>query len=386
MSNTSLIFAVFSVIVGVLLLGIWSNIHAYAQQLPSSPPAAGSSSVSITTISAELKAKMCDPSNPSLKVVNTTESKICGIPKTVKPRLVSSSATPPPTSAVSSLPPQQTTKSTKPTTAAATVAALPKQQQHIATTTANNTVSRSTGGPTGATIAPVSNASNRSLSSSPIAPQVNAISQQQPPPQPVTGINITARQNYTAINSTSGQNYTFAATSPVVASDKLLYLGYHGGDDDTPTNDDSGSKHKDSSDIKTSTRHSIRSISDSDSTEKKTTTSSAIKLDITHSVNGDSSPKHKDSSDTKTSTRHSSSSSTTTDDGSTGKKKKTSSSTKTDRDHSTSGDSGSKHKDSSATKRSSHSDDGSKSSSSDLASSIRNKVDSIIKNSLRGVR
>jgi hypothetical protein len=64
------------------------------------------------------------------------------------------------------------------------------------------------------TIAPVSNPSNRSLSSpspsSTIAPQVNALSQQQPL-QPVT-----------AINSTDGQNYIFAATSPVVASGKLL--------------------------------------------------------------------------------------------------------------------------------------------------------------------
>jgi hypothetical protein len=40
-----------------------------------------------------------------------------------------------------------------------------------------------------------------------LAPQVNSISQEQP----VTGINCTA-----------GQNYTFAATSPVVASGKLL--------------------------------------------------------------------------------------------------------------------------------------------------------------------
>ncbi|MFL6346360.1 MAG: hypothetical protein ACJ71A_13075, partial [Nitrososphaeraceae archaeon] len=190
MSSTSSIFALFSVLVGILLFGIWSNTHVFAQQLPlSSPPAAGSSnSLSTTTISAELKAKMCDPSNPSLKVVNTTESHICGIPKTVKPPLVSSSATPRPTSAVlsSSLPPQTTTKPT--TTTAASVTTTPKQQQQVATTTTNNntnnnTVSRSTGAPTAATIAPVSNASNRSLSSplpsSPIAPQVKAISQQQ---------------------------------------------------------------------------------------------------------------------------------------------------------------------------------------------------------------
>jgi hypothetical protein len=81
MSNTSSIFAVFSVLVGVLLFGIWSNTHVFAQQQlssSSSPPAAGSSSssVSTTTISAELKAKMCNPSNPSLKVVNTTDTQV----------------------------------------------------------------------------------------------------------------------------------------------------------------------------------------------------------------------------------------------------------------------------------------------------------------------
>jgi hypothetical protein len=106
MNHTTLIFTVFSLLVGVLLFGIWSNMHAYAQQSSSptlsasSPPTGGSLS---TTISPELKAKMCDPSNPSLKVVNTTESHICGIPKTVKPPSLSS-ATPPPTSSVSSSP------------------------------------------------------------------------------------------------------------------------------------------------------------------------------------------------------------------------------------------------------------------------------------------
>jgi hypothetical protein len=40
---------------------------------------------------------MCDPSNPDLKVVNTTESGICGIAKTVKPPLLSAAATPPQT-------------------------------------------------------------------------------------------------------------------------------------------------------------------------------------------------------------------------------------------------------------------------------------------------
>ncbi|MFL6365904.1 MAG: hypothetical protein ACJ719_11970, partial [Nitrososphaeraceae archaeon] len=56
-----------------------STAVVYAQQLSSSSsPAAGDSSSLSNTISSELKAKMCDPSNPTLKVVNTTESNICG--------------------------------------------------------------------------------------------------------------------------------------------------------------------------------------------------------------------------------------------------------------------------------------------------------------------
>jgi hypothetical protein len=316
MDHKTFIFTVFSILVGTLVFAIWSNSYVYAQQLPSSSSSPASSSSSLSnTISPELKAKMCDPSNPSLKVVNTTESHICGIPKTIKPPSLSA-ATPPTSEVSSSSPPQQTT-TTKPT-AVASVAAPKKQQQQIATTNNNTAVSRSTGGATGATMAPVSNPSNRSLSSSPspIAPQVKTISQRQ---QPVIGI-----------NSTAAQNYTFTPTSPVVASDKLLYLGYHGGDDGTPTNDDSSSKDKSSSsDTKTSTPHIRISATDNGSTEKKTT-----------------------------------------------------STTKPDRDHSTNDDSGSKHKDSSDTKSSSHNDDDRKSSSSDLASAIRNKVHSIIKKAL----
>jgi hypothetical protein len=344
MNHTISIFAVFSVLVGVLLFGIWSNIHAYAQQsssptLSASAPRTGGS-VS-TTISPELKAKMCDPSNPTLKVVNTTESNICGIPKTVKPP--SLSAATPSTSAISSsLPPQQTTTTTKPT-AVASVAAPRKQQQQqqIATTNNNNSASRPTGGATGATIAPVSNHSNRLLSSSPspIAPQVKAISQQQQQqqqqqPQPVK-----------AINSTAGQNYTFAAISPVVASGKLLYLGYHGSDGTPTTDGDSSSKDK------VDTKPSAHSSSSSSSTS-------------THS-----SSKDKDSSDTKPSTDHSKSS-TKTDNGSTEKKK--TSITRSDRTHSINDDSSSKHKSSSSdTKSSSHNDDdGGSKSSSELASII----------------
>jgi len=36
------------------------------------------------TVSPELKSKICDPNNPKLRFVNTTESNICGVPKTIK--------------------------------------------------------------------------------------------------------------------------------------------------------------------------------------------------------------------------------------------------------------------------------------------------------------
>src|SRR5215212_8402738 len=70
----------------VLTLGIpvaatLASFTVNAQQLSRSP----SSSIPRTTaISENLKSEMCDPSNPSLKVVNTTEARICNIPKTVK--------------------------------------------------------------------------------------------------------------------------------------------------------------------------------------------------------------------------------------------------------------------------------------------------------------
>jgi hypothetical protein len=202
---------------------------------------------------------MCDPSSPSLKVVNTTESRICGIPKTVKPHSLSSAITPP-TSAAVSLPPQQQTTITKPTTAAAAASAdsapPPKQQQQqIATTNNNNASSLPTGGATRTTIAPVSNPSNKSLSSSSssslsqspsaIAPQIKAVNQQHKQHQlapPITLINGTKR----GTNSTAGQNYTFTASSPAATSDKPLYLGYH---DTTTTTTSSAhgnsvSKHK----------------------------------------------------------------------------------------------------------------------------------------------
>jgi hypothetical protein len=333
MNHTTLIFIVFSFLVGILVVAIWSNTRVFAQQLPSlyssAPPAGNrsdSSSSPSNPISPQLKAKMCDPSNPSLKVVNTTESRICGIPKTLKPSLLSSAAAPPTSSTVSSSSPpqQQTTTTTKPTTAAANAATTTPKQQQIKSTNNNNTnaISRpTTSGVDGTKIAPVSNPGNKSLSStsptsSAIAPQIKAINQQQQR-QPITRINDTTTGinntttgiNNTAppikavdeqqqqppapssnlINGTAGQNYTFVASSPTLPSGKLLYLGYHD-DDSSPTNGYRGPKEKSSSDSEPSIDRSSSTTSDNDSIEKKKEkTSSSAKLDRADSTNDESS-------------------------------------------------------------------------------------------------
>jgi hypothetical protein len=51
-----------------------------------------------TTLTPAQKAAMCDPNNPSLKFVNTTESHICGIPKSPSPNSTATSQLPTPTS------------------------------------------------------------------------------------------------------------------------------------------------------------------------------------------------------------------------------------------------------------------------------------------------
>ena len=166
MNNTRLIFVVFPSLVGVLLFVIWSNIHAYAQQSSSSSAADISS-----TVSPQVKAIICDPSNPSLKIVNTTEAHICGIPKTVKPSLSSST---PPTPALSSTTQQTTKPSINP------IIATTSKQQEIPSTSNN----------VGANlrIAPISNLATKQLSSTTttttIAPQaIQQQQEQQPQPQ-----------------------------------------------------------------------------------------------------------------------------------------------------------------------------------------------------------
>ena len=51
---------------------------------------------SSSSLTPEQKDAICNPNNPASKLnpVNTTESKICGIPKTVKPSNTTTSTTP----------------------------------------------------------------------------------------------------------------------------------------------------------------------------------------------------------------------------------------------------------------------------------------------------
>ena len=314
MNNIISFFMLFLLLVGVILFGLWSNIHVYAQQssaVISSPPKVSK------PISEELKAQMCDPSNPDLKVVNTTEARICGIAKTVRPSLASTVPTPESKSAESLSSPAQQTVTTKQTTA--TIA--PPKQQKIANT---NNIPRSSG--SGSPIVPLGHPTSG------IAPQVAAVKQQQQPP--VTLINSTAR-----INNTAGQNYTFAAISPAATSGQVLYLGYHGAATN-PTHSNSGSKHEDSND--NDNHDSTRRISDSSSKDDDGTSSANKKASSTRSDRIDSNTAKSSSKDKKTHNGDSSSGSsssskksTKSDDGSS--KQDDSSSSATSSSHSENG-------------------------------------------------
>jgi hypothetical protein len=118
------------------------------------------------------------------------------------------------------------------TTITASAAAAKQQlQQHPVTTNSTNSASASNSAAIQQKIAPASNISNKSLLSltSTIAPQVKAApqenamnqqQQQQEQQQP--------QQLVTVSNGTTGQNSMLAPPPALVASDKLMYLGYHG--------------------------------------------------------------------------------------------------------------------------------------------------------------
>jgi len=238
MSNLISIFVLFSVLSGILIFGIWSNIQAYAQQpLSSSKPLSAPSVSRGTTISPQVKAIMCASGSPNLKVVNTTEAHICGIPKTVKTNTTTAAAIP-------SISP--TAVSSPPKVPGADVLAL--KQQKITTTPATSQLKQTTGAIKETTTTAVSNKPSLPSSPSTIAPQVNAISkkpQQQEQLQPATS------------NVPAGRNYTFATTYPAVTPDTLKYLGYQGRATAADSGSSSDSNDKHSSDTKSTSSSSI---------------------------------------------------------------------------------------------------------------------------------
>jgi hypothetical protein len=81
--------------------GIFNMTQAQTPSAPSSPsptsPTPTKPSPTNTTISPAIKSKICDPNNPKLAFVNTTESNICGLPKSIKNITTTTTATPTPT-------------------------------------------------------------------------------------------------------------------------------------------------------------------------------------------------------------------------------------------------------------------------------------------------
>jgi hypothetical protein len=194
-----------------------------------------------------------------------------------------------------------TTKLNATTTAQAhttTTGGATTQQQHPVTTNSNNLASASNSAAV-QRISPTSGVANKPLSlTSPIAPQVKTLNQQ--PHQQMQQVSIVS-------NKTDVQNSKLASPSPVIASDKLMYLGYH----DHGISDNSDSSDKNTMGTKSvSTRSSSSTATDNDSADK----GSAVIKYRRHGISDNSDSSDKNTMGTKSvSTR--SSSSTATDNG-----------------------------------------------------------------------
>ncbi len=62
--------------------GVFNITQAQTPSAPSSPSSPAPTNK--TALPPAIKAKICDPNNPKLAFVNTTESNICGLPKSIK--------------------------------------------------------------------------------------------------------------------------------------------------------------------------------------------------------------------------------------------------------------------------------------------------------------
>jgi hypothetical protein len=82
------IISVFAVVTATIIMFIGVENFGTAQgQATAADDNSSASSSSSSSLTPQQRAAMCDPNSPSLKVVNTTESRICGIPKTVQPSI-----------------------------------------------------------------------------------------------------------------------------------------------------------------------------------------------------------------------------------------------------------------------------------------------------------
>jgi hypothetical protein len=93
-SNTFVTMALITAILGV---AVYSSI---ALEFSTLNMALGQGTVPQSSTLTPAQRAMCDPNNPSLAFVNTTESKICGLPKSTPSS--NATTTTPPTTASSS--------------------------------------------------------------------------------------------------------------------------------------------------------------------------------------------------------------------------------------------------------------------------------------------
>ena len=89
--------AIISVLATVIVFSVGTLNIALGQGLIQQPP-------SSSTLTPAQRA-MCDPNNPNLKFVNTTESHICGLPKSPSPNSTATAQFPTPTTPSAPRPP-----------------------------------------------------------------------------------------------------------------------------------------------------------------------------------------------------------------------------------------------------------------------------------------
>ena len=82
--SKAIVVAFVTVIITLFGSGVFNITQAQTPSAPSSPAPSSPAPTNKTALPPAIKAKICDPNNPKLAFVNTTESNICGLPKSIK--------------------------------------------------------------------------------------------------------------------------------------------------------------------------------------------------------------------------------------------------------------------------------------------------------------